>query len=131
GEPQRVASARITANLLPTLGVAPALGRSFVAEEEEPGSNRVVLLSDGLWQRQFGADRSIVNQTIRLNGESYTVVGVMSAGFQFPGNREMWVPLTIDPEKEPWRTDRTNRNLFVFGRLKPGVSFNRAVLDMD
>jgi putative ABC transport system permease protein len=131
GEPQRVASARITANLLPTLGVAPALGRSFVAEEEKPGSNRVVLLSDGLWQRQFGADRSIVNQTIRLNGESYTVVGVMPAGFQFPGNREMWVPLTIDPEKEPWRTDRTNRNLFVFGRLKPGVSFNRAVLDMD
>jgi putative ABC transport system permease protein len=131
GEPQRVASARITSNLISTLGVAPALGRSFLPDEEKPGSNRVVLLSDGLWQRQFGADRSIVNQTIRLNGESYTIVGVMPAGFQFPGNREMWVPLTIDPEKEPWRTDRTNRNLFVFGRLKPGASFDHAILDMD
>jgi putative ABC transport system permease protein len=131
GEPQRVASARITANLIPALGVAPAVGRSFLTEEENPGSNRVVLLSDGLWQRQFGADRSIIYQTIRLNGENYVVVGVMPAGFQFPGNREMWVPLTIDPQKEPWRADRTNRNLSVFGRLKSGVSFNRAVLDMD
>ena len=131
GEPQRVASARITANLIPALGVAPALGRSFLPEEEKPGGNRVVLLSDGLWQRQFGADRSIINQTIRLNGENYVVVGVMPAGFQFPANREMWVPLTIDPQKEPWRADRTNRNLSVFGRLKPGVSLNRALLDMD
>jgi putative ABC transport system permease protein len=131
GEPQRVASARITANLIPTLGVAPALGRTFLPEEEKPGSNRVVLLSHSLWQRQFGAERSIVNQTIRLNGENYVVVGVMPAGFQFPGNRELWVPLTIDPQKEPWRTDRTNRNLSVFGRLKSGVSFNRAALDME
>jgi putative ABC transport system permease protein len=131
GEPQRVASARITANLIPALGVAPALGRSFLPEEEKTGNNRVVLLSDGLWQRQFGADRSIINQTIRLNGESYTVVGVMPAGFQFPVNREIWVPLTIDPQKEPWRADRTNRNLSVFGRLKSGVSFNQAVSDMD
>jgi putative ABC transport system permease protein len=131
GEPQRVPSARITTNLISMLGVAPALGRTFLPEEERAGQNRVALLSDGLWQRQFGADRSIVNQTIRLNGESYTVVGVMPAGFQFPGNREMWVPLVIDPEKEPWRADRTNRNLSVFARLKPGVSFNQALSDMN
>jgi putative ABC transport system permease protein len=130
GEPQRVASARITANLLPTLRVAPALGRSFLPEEEKSGNNRVVLVSDGLWRRQFGADRSIINQTIRLNGESYIVVGVMPPGFQFPGNREMWVPLVIDPKKEPWRADRTNRNLSVFGRLRPGVSFNQAISDL-
>src|SRR5215204_211860 len=131
GEPQRVASARITANLVPMLGVVPALGRSFLPEEEKAGHNRVALLSNGLWQRQFGSDRSMVNQTIRLNGESYTVVGVMPAGFQFPANREMWVTLVIDPEKEPWRADRTNRNLSVFARLKPGVSFNQAVSDMN
>ena len=65
GEPQRVAAARITANLVPTLGVAPALGRSFLPDEEKPGSNRVVLLSDALWQRQFGSDRAIVSQTIQ------------------------------------------------------------------
>lgn len=131
GEPQRVASARITANLVPMLGVAPALGRSFLPEEEKAGHNRVALLSDGLWQRQFGADRSIVNQTIQLNGESYTVVGVMPAGFQFPGNRQMWVPLVIDPEKEPWRADRTNRNLSVFARLKPNLSFAQATSDIN
>ena len=131
GEPQRVAAARITSNLVPTLGVAPALGRSFLPDDEKPGSNRVVLLSDGLWQRQFGGDRSIVNQTIQLNGESYTVVGVLPSGFQFGGNRELWVPFVIDPQKEPWRADRSNRNLQVFGRLKPGVSFNQATSDMD
>jgi len=131
GEPQRVAAARITANLVPTLGVAPALGRSFLASEETPGSNRVVLLSDALWQRQFGGDRSIVNQSVQLNGESYTVVGVMPSGFQFGGNREVLVPFVIDPQKEPWRADRSNRNLQVFGRLKPGVSFSQATSDMD
>ena len=131
GEPQRVAAASITANLVPTLGVAPALGRSFLPDEEKPGSNRVVLLSNGLWQRQFGGDRSIVNQTIQLDGESYTVVGVMPSGFQFGGNRELWVPFVIDPQKEPWRADRANRNLQVFGRLKPGVSFSQANSDMD
>ena len=131
GEPQRVASARITANLVPLLGVAPALGRSFLPEEEKAGNNRVALLSDGLWKRQFGSDRSIINRTIQLNGESFTVVGVMPPGFQFPANREMWVPLVIDPAREPWRADRTNRNLAVFGRLKPGVSFNQAVSDMN
>jgi hypothetical protein len=88
GEPQRVAAARITANLVPMLGVSPALGRSFLPDEEKPGHNKVVLLSDALWQRQFGGDRSIVNQTIQLDGESYTVVGVMPPGFEFTGNRE-------------------------------------------
>lgn len=131
GEPQRVPSARITANLVSMLGIAPALGRSFLPDEEKTGQNRVALLSDALWQRQFGADRSIVNQTIRLNGESYTVVGVMPPGFQFPSNREMWVPLIIDPEKEPWRADRTNRNLSVFARLKPNVSFDQVASHMS
>jgi predicted permease len=131
GEPQRIPAARITANLAPMLGVTPALGRSFLTDEENPGHDRVALLSDGLWQRQFGGDRSIVNQTIQLNGEAYTVVGVMPAGFQFTGNRELWVPLVIDPQKEPWRADRANRNLSVFGRLKSGVTLNQATTDMD
>ena len=126
GEPQRIAAAKITANLIPTLGVAPVLGRSFLPEEEVVGTNHVVLLSHGLWQRQFGGDPSLVNKTIQLNGESYTVVGVMPPGFQFPALKELWVPLALDPVKEPWRTDRTNRNLSVFGRLKPGVTLDQA-----
>lgn len=126
GEPQRVAAAKITANLIPTLGVAPALGRSFLPEEEIAGANRVVLLSHALWQRQFGSDPSLINKTIQLNGESYIVVGVMPPGFRFPATKELWVPFVVDPVKEPWRTDRTNRNLAVFGRLKPGVTFDQA-----
>lgn len=131
GEPQRVAAARISANLVPMLGVNPALGRTFLPEEEKPGKNKVVLLSDALWQKQFGGDRSIVNQTIQLNDDSYTVVGVMPPGFQFAGGRELWVPFVIDPQKEPWRADRTNRNLSVFGRLKPGVTVSQANSDME
>ncbi len=126
GEPQRVAAAKITANLIPTLGVAPALGRGFLPDEEVAGANHVVLLSHGFWQRQFGSDPSLINKTIQLNGESYTVVGVMPAGFQLPAVKELWVPFVVDPVKEPWRTDRTNRNLAVFGRLKPGVTLDQA-----
>jgi putative ABC transport system permease protein len=131
GEPQRVAAARISANLVPMLGVNPALGRTFLPEEEKPGKNKVVLLSNALWQQQFGGDRSIVNQTIQLNGDSYTVVGVMPPGFQFTVARELWVPFVIDPQKEPWRADRANRNQFVFGRLKSGVTLGQATSDMD
>src|SRR5215216_4994986 len=130
GEPQRVAAAKITANLIPTLDVMPALGRSFLPEEEQVGTDHVVLLSHGLWQRQFGSDPSLIDQTIQLNGESYRVVGVMPPGFQFPAFRELWVPLAFDPVKEPWRTDRTNRNLAVFGRLKPGVTLAQANSEM-
>ena len=131
GEPQRIAAARITTNLIPALGVAPALGRSFSPEEDKNGTGRVVLLSDNLWRRQFGSDRTIVNKTIQLNGESYTVIGVMPAGFQFTGNRDLWVPLVIDPVKEPWRADRANRNFSVFGRLKPGSTLPQAIADMN
>ena len=131
GEPQRIAAARVTANLIPTLGVAPALGRSFSPEEDKNGTGRVVLLSDNLWRRQFGSDPTIVNKTIQLNGESYTVIGVMPAGFQFIGTRELWVPLVIDPVKEPWRADRANRNFSVIGRLKPGSTLQQANADMS
>ena len=130
GEPQRVGAARITANLIPTLNVAPLLGRNFLPDEEKVGANHVVLLSHGLWQRQFGSDPSLLNKPIQLNGESYTVVGIMPRGFEFPALRELWVPLILDPAKEPWRADRTNRNLAVFGRLKPGVTLEQANAEM-
>jgi hypothetical protein len=89
------------------------------------------VISDNLWRRQFGSDASIVNKPIQLNGESFTVIGVMPAGFPFTGNRELWVPLIIDPVKGPWRADSTNRNFAVFGRLKPGVTLPQAIADMN
>ncbi len=130
GEPQRVPAARITANLVPMLGVGPLLGRNFAHDEEQSGGNRVALLSHVLWQKQFAGDPSIVNKTIQLNGEAYTVVGVMPREFQFTG-RELWVPFVIDPVREPWRADRANRNLSVYGRLKPYVTLSRANAEMD
>jgi putative ABC transport system permease protein len=131
GEPERVAAASITADLLPLLGVRPVTGRGFLPEEGTPGRNRVVLLSYGLWRRRFGGDPQMLNKTIQLNGESYEVVGVMPNGFQFPGARELWVPLTLDAAGEPWRADRANRNLSVFGRLKPGVTVDQASAEMN
>lgn len=130
GEPQRVAAAKITTNLIPMLDVPPHLGRSFLPEDEKIGANRVVLLSYALWQRQFGGDPSLINKSVQLNGESYKVVGVMPPGFQFPALRELWVPFILDPAREPWRADRTNRNLMVFGRLKPGVTIDQANAEM-
>ena len=125
GEPQRIPALRITANLIPTLGVAPMLGRGFAEDD-----NHVALLSYALWQRQFGGDAALVNKTIQLNGESYTVVGVMPRSFQFLG-RDLWVPLAFDPSKEPWRADRANRNLSVFGRLKPNVTIAQANSELN
>ena len=130
GEPQRIPALRITANLIPTLQVAPMLGRSFLPDEETSGRNRVVLVSYGLWQRQFGGDPALLNKSIQLDGEGYIVVGIMPERFQFLG-RDLWVPLVLDPAKEPWRADRANRNLSVFGRLKPHVNIDQAVSEMN
>lgn len=130
GEPQRIPAARFTANLVPTLGVAPLLGRSFLPEDEKSGSNRLALLSHSLWQRAFGSDPSLLNKTIQLNGASYTVIGIMPPEFQFTG-RELWVPLVLDPAKEPWRADRANRNLAIYGRLKSGVTLDQATAEMN
>ena len=131
GEPERVAALSVTPNLFPTLGVLPALGRNFLTEEERAGHNRVVILSDGLWQRRFGADRELIGRQIQLNGESYTVVGVMPPQFQLTRGTEVWVPLMLDPAVQPWRADRSNHNLTVIGRLKPGVSLAQAQSAMD
>ena len=131
GPPERIAAASVTANLFPMLGATPALGRSFLPEEEQAGHDRVVILSHGLWQRRFGGDQTLPGKTIRLNGESYTVVGIMPADFQSTGMRELWTPLVLDPAREPWRADRSNHNLSVFGRLKAGVTLDQAVTEMN
>jgi putative ABC transport system permease protein len=137
--PERVAGASISANMLPTLGVSPALGRNFQPEEEKVGSHRAVILSHQLWQRHFGSDPGIVDKTIQLNGINYRVDGVMPKGFQFPTNDvltggqtlqnpvELWVPLAL-PEKD-WQA-RGSRYLFAVGRLKPGVTPEQAQAEM-
>jgi putative ABC transport system permease protein len=130
GEPERLFGARVSPNLFKVLGVTPALGRTFTEEEDEYGRNTVALLSDGLWRRRFGADRSIVGATINLSGIPHTVVGVMRPDFQYPGREfQIWTPLTVDPEilsrKFP------GYDWLAVARLKRGVNLAQAQAEMD
>jgi predicted permease len=130
GEPERVFAARVTAATFRVLGIAPAVGRSFVDEEDVIGRDRVVLLSDGLWKRRYGADRSIVGRAISLSGVLHTVVGVMSPDFQYPSrDTQVWTPLTIDSD-ELSRVVPANNYLAV-ARLQPGVMLAQAQAEMD
>jgi len=117
GRPERIVGSRVSREFLSVLEARPALGRDFLAEEDRPGARRVALLSDGLFRRRFGGDPGIVGRALRLNGESYTVVGVMPPGFRFPSRAELWTPLQIDPAS----VEKANY-LEVVGRLRPGVS---------
>lgn len=128
GEPQKVNGNAVSAELFPLLGVRPALGRGFTHEEEKPGSDKVVILSHGLWRNTFGGEPSIVGRDILLGGEKYTVVGVMPEGFHFlePYTR-VWVPLAQSPED--W-ANRGGHYLTVVGRLKQGVSVEQADADL-
>src|SRR5439155_24508860 len=96
GEPARLAGALASADLFGVLGVSAALGRTFAAGEDQPGSNAVVLLSDGLWRARFGADRSIIGRTLDLDGVPRAVIGVMPPGFWFPRREtQLWLPVRL------------------------------------
>jgi len=128
--PERVIGAVASVDLFATLGVNPAQGRAFSSEEEQFGKHRVVILSSGLWQRRFGAEAQLDGQTIKLNGEIFTIVGVMPRGFQFPDSSVLlWLPLAM-PEGSEYNT-RGNYWLSVVGRLKPGVTEAQAQSEMD
>ena len=129
GEPERVSAYAVNANFFPLLGVQPVLGRGFLAEEDQPGGNKVAVLSYGLWQSRYGADRNILNRAILLNGEKHTVVGVMPPSFQFfAKDVRLWVPIALSPED--W-ANRGGHYLTVVARLKPGVSVPQAQADMS
>jgi putative ABC transport system permease protein len=122
--PERVFAAMVSANFFEVLGVSPRLGRAFLAGEDQPGNHRVVVLSDQLWQKAFGADPSVVGRNILLSGESYMVAGVMPPDFQFPSRTtEIWVPLVYTPEQ---LKERGNHAFLVVGRLKPDVTLAQA-----
>jgi putative ABC transport system permease protein len=134
GEPELLRGLATSANFFETLGVLPALGRVFTTDEDRPGNDQVVVLSQGLWQRRFGADRNVLNTQVTLNGKSYTVVGVMPSGFRFGrelGNEtEIFSPIAFTSEQlRPQRW--LNESLEVFARLKPGITIEQAQSDMD
>ncbi len=128
GPPENVIGSRVSANLLPMLGVAPMLGRTFTAAENVPGVNAVVL-SYRLWQRRYRGDGNIVGQSIVMSGEKYTVLGVMPRGFQYPNQlSEFWIPLGLSPDLA---ARRNSHFLHAIGRLKPGHSIAEAQTDMN
>jgi putative ABC transport system permease protein len=126
-EPERLQGFQTSASLFPMLGVKPVLGRTFLAEEEQPGKDNVAVLSHGLWERAFASNPNIIGQTISLNARNYTVIGIMPAGFQYYRPTEIWSPLAFTPQEA---TRRAPGNLIVAGRLKPNVSLAQAQSDM-
>jgi putative ABC transport system permease protein len=129
GEPERIDGRRVSTNLFSLLGVDAQLGRTFLPEEDQAGSHHVVIMSNGLWQRRFGSDPAIIGRSLTLNGESFTVVGVMPAKFQFPSREDdLWIPLAF-PAEEAAR--RGSHYIEVVGRLKPGVTLEQAQAEMN
>jgi putative ABC transport system permease protein len=127
GRAEQFRGGTLSPSLLPLLGIRPILGRSFRDEEERPGAAKVVMISEALWKRRFGSDRSIVGRTLILNGAATTVVGVAPSALVPLSTGDMWVPLTIEPEKE----NRLNHVIIALGRLRPGVAFDQAQAEMD
>ncbi len=123
GVPLKVEAARVTPNFFATLGAKPLLGRLFSAGSGEAEHDRELILTRGFWERQLGADRNIFSKTLRLNGESYTVIGVMDQSVNFPPSVEVWIPLTLEDNQ---RFDRRSRYLRGIARLRPGVSLRQA-----
>jgi putative ABC transport system permease protein len=127
GRPEEIAGLRVSASLLDVLRTAPLIGRGFAPEDEREQNERVVLLSHRLWQRRFAGDASALGRSLRLNGTPHRVIGVMPPDFRFPPfwamKTELWVPLTISPQRA---VDRGGRSLRVFARLKDGVTLDRA-----
>lgn len=128
GHPQKVQAFRVSANLFGMLGVQPRLGRVFAADEEQPGKDQEIILGHALWEQRYASDPQIVGKNLKVDGKSYTVVGVMAKGFDFPMPAEAWIPLAIDAKE---RERRDSRWLWVLGRLKPRVSLSEASAEMQ
>ena len=125
GEPRRYTGAYMTEDFLRILGVQPMMGRDFTAADNDRGAPKVLLLSYGVWQRDFGGAPNIVGKDVRLNGKAATVIGVMPQGFSFPNNEEMWIPLYSEfPPKQ--RNDPQGNNPAVLGLIKKNVSIASA-----
>jgi predicted permease len=135
---EHIDGARVSSSLFPLLGASAMLGRVFLSEEDQPGQPPVVILSNGFWQSHFGADQEIIGRPLTLNGNEFTIVGVMPSGFSLnkevmPAvnsiqNAEVILPL---PLSESARTNRGNEDFNIFARLRSGVSVPQAQSEMD
>ena len=135
--PERVRGVMVSSDFFPLFGVSPVLGRTLMPDDNKPGNDHVVVLGSSLWKRRFGSDRGLVGRSITLNGEPYTVVGVMPASFNPDEYGELWLPSRWGVPAHPLRPDEDPRpfrdvHYFdVWARLKPGVTLRQAGQEMD
>ena len=123
---ERLQGMVVTSDFFPAMGVQAALGRGFTPEEDQPGADQVVVLSDRFWQRRFGGDPAVLGRTLRLDDESVKVIGIMPPGFDHPllwGTTDVWRPIAFTPQQSQ---NRSSNYLRTIARLKPGVSRERA-----
>jgi putative ABC transport system permease protein len=129
GEPERLQGRLVSAEFFSTLGINPLLGRDFLAEEDSPGSTPAVILSYGFWQRRFGADESVVGKQLTLNNQSFTVVGITPANFQFGAEADISVPIGLSAER--FRLRGADPGIGVVARLKPNLSEQQAETELN
>jgi predicted permease len=127
GEPARVLAAKVTANTFQLLGVEPVQGRSFLPAEDEAPQNHVVIIGYGMWKDRFGG-QPVLGKTLILDGEPYTLIGIMPSGFRYPQNKELWVPMAFDPRE---RAARGAHYISAIARLRSGASLEQARSEMD
>ena len=139
-EPERINGSTVTSNLMSMLGVSAQLGRTFQLDDDEHQDRRIVMISDGLWKRRFGADKAVVGKTITLDQSSYSIVGVMPVGFKYPVQSDLWVlgrdrnavsmSLISQFPNNDWSHERDAHFINVVGRLKPGVTLAQGQSDI-
>ena len=129
GEPQRLIGVRATANYFDVYGIKPLLGRWFSAEEDAPGKNHVVVLSQPFWKRVFGGAANVIDKQVQLNGEPYTIVGVAPAGFGQEKKNDVWTPMAFKPD-ETSNDARGAHYVSTLGLLRPGVTVGQADAEM-
>ncbi len=130
GEPQRLIGVKATGHYFDVYGVKPVLGRFFTPEEDAPGKNQVVVLSHPFWQRVFGGDRAAVGQSVQVDGDTYTVVGIAPPRFGEASKVDLWMPMAVTPEERSNEL-RGAHYLNVAGRLKPGVPVAQADAELQ
>ena len=129
GNPERLQGVRVTSNAFQMLGIGAAVGRTLLPEDDQPTSQRVAVMTYGLWQRRFGGDQSVIGKRLTLNGDGYMVVGVLPQSFILPETEaEIFTPLVLD--SDPRRTERGSNFLRAFARLKQGVTRQQAQSDL-
>lgn len=127
-KPQRYTGSYTTEDLFKIIGVSPVMGRDFTADDNRPGAEKVAILGDEIWRRDFGADPNIIGQSVRLNGKAATIIGVMPPNFKFPFTEELWTPLYNEYPPTPRGQliiGANNSAPAVMGRLRPGVTLDQ------